>query len=67
MSQQQLGIVLGLAFQQVQKYEHGVNRVSASKLYKLSLTLGVAVDYFLTICRWLSPGRERQGVHGSTR
>jgi transcriptional regulator with XRE-family HTH domain len=35
MSQQQLGTVLGLAFQQLQKYEHGVNRVSASKLYKL--------------------------------
>jgi transcriptional regulator with XRE-family HTH domain len=30
----------------VQKYEHGVNRVSASKLYKLSVTLGVPVDYF---------------------
>ena len=46
MSQNQLGTALGLTFQQVQKYERGVNRVSASKLYKLSLTLGVPVTYF---------------------
>jgi transcriptional regulator with XRE-family HTH domain len=35
MSQKQVGAALGLTFQQVQKYEYGVNRVSASKLYKL--------------------------------
>jgi transcriptional regulator with XRE-family HTH domain len=46
MSQQQLGTALGLTFQQVQKYEHGVNRVSASKLYSLSQTLGVSVSFF---------------------
>jgi transcriptional regulator with XRE-family HTH domain len=46
MSQGQLGEAIGLTFQQVQKYEHGVNRVSASKLYSLSQTLGVSVSFF---------------------
>ena len=46
MSQKQLGTALGLTFQQVQKYERGVNRVSASKLYSLSQTLGVSVSFF---------------------
>ena len=37
---------LGLSFQQLQKYETGYNRVSASKLYELSLLLDVAPSYF---------------------
>jgi transcriptional regulator with XRE-family HTH domain len=45
MNQKQLGTALGLTHQQVEKYEHGVNRVSESKLYNLSVTLGVPVDY----------------------
>ena len=39
VSQKQLGAAIGLTSQQAQKYERGVNRVSASRLYKLSLTL----------------------------
>ena len=66
MSQQQLGTVLGLAFQQVQKYEHGVNRVSASKLYKLSLTLGVPADYFFgdmpVALAWKGTSRDAVGT-----
>ncbi len=46
MSQAQLGAAVGIAFQQVQKYERGVNRVSASRLYDLALTLGVPVSFF---------------------
>jgi transcriptional regulator with XRE-family HTH domain len=46
MSQKQLGAALGLSFQQVQKYERGVNRVSASMLYDLGLALGVHVSFF---------------------
>jgi transcriptional regulator with XRE-family HTH domain len=46
MSQEKLGEFLGLTFQQVQKYEKGVNRVGASRLYDLSQVLGVPVQYF---------------------
>jgi transcriptional regulator with XRE-family HTH domain len=46
MSQEKLGEKLGLTFQQVQKYEKGVNRVGASRLFELSKVLGVRVGYF---------------------
>ena len=46
MSQEKLAEKLGLTFQQVQKYEKGVNRVGASRLYELSQLLGVGVDFF---------------------
>ncbi len=46
MSQTDLAEVLGLTFQQVQKYEKGVNRISASRLYHLSLIFGVPVESF---------------------
>lgn len=46
MSQEKLGERLGLTFQQVQKYENGTNRVSASRLYHMSHILSVPVQYF---------------------
>lgn len=46
MSQEKLGELLGLTFQQVQKYEKGVNRIGASRLYELSKVLSVNVEYF---------------------
>jgi len=46
MSQEKLGELLGLTFQQVQKYEKGVNRIGASRLYELSKVLDVPVQYF---------------------
>jgi transcriptional regulator with XRE-family HTH domain len=46
MSQEKLGELLGITFQQVQKYEKGSNRVSASRLYQISHVLGVPVQYF---------------------
>ncbi len=46
MSQEKLGESLGLTFQQVQKYEKGVNRVGASRLFDLAQVLGVPVQYF---------------------
>jgi transcriptional regulator with XRE-family HTH domain len=46
MSQKKLGEAIGLTFEQVKKYERGANRVSASRLYELSLALGVPVSYF---------------------
>lgn len=46
MSQETLGHRLDISFQQVQKYEHGKNRVSASKLHALCGILAVPVSYF---------------------
>jgi len=46
MSQEKLGEAINLTFQQVQKYERGANRVSASKLWILSTILDVPVSFF---------------------
>lgn len=45
MSQEKLGEALGLTFQQVQKYEKGTNRISASRLQQIAAALGVTIDY----------------------
>ena len=46
MSQEKLGEKLGLTFQQIQKYEKGANRISASRLYQMSQILSVPVQFF---------------------
>jgi transcriptional regulator with XRE-family HTH domain len=46
MSQEKLGEALGLTFQQVQKYERGVNRIGASRLFDLSRVLDVPIGFF---------------------
>ena len=46
ISQTELGQALGVTFQQVQKYERAANRISASRLYRMGMTLGVDVPYF---------------------
>lgn len=46
MSQEQLASSLGLTFQQVQKYERGMNRIGASRLYHIAKSLGVPVSFF---------------------
>ncbi len=46
MSQEKLGEAVGLTFQQIQKYERGTNRVSASRLYQFGQTLDVPVSFF---------------------
>lgn len=45
-SQQQMAKLLGLTFQQVQKYEKGLNRVAASRLWDISRVLRVSMDFF---------------------
>jgi len=45
MSQERLGDALGLTFQQIQKYERGTNRVSASRLAHIADALGVTVGW----------------------
>src|SRR5690349_12335677 len=46
ISQEKLGEMIGLTFQQVQKYERGANRIGASRLYELSRVLDVPVSFF---------------------
>ena len=45
-SQERLAEEMGITFQQVQKYERGLNRVSAGRLWKLAKILGVSVNFF---------------------
>lgn len=46
MTQQQLGEAVGIKFQQIQKYETGTNRVSASRLWDIARVLDVAISFF---------------------
>ncbi len=46
MSQTTLGEAIGITFQQMQKYENGANRISASRLFDLSRVLDVPIQYF---------------------
>lgn len=46
MSQQKLAAVLGVSFPQIQKYEQGDNRVSASRLYEIACVLKVSMLFF---------------------
>ena len=46
MSQKKLGEAIGLTFQQVQKYERGLNRISASRLFDISKVLEVPIGFF---------------------
>jgi transcriptional regulator with XRE-family HTH domain len=48
MSQTDVGHALGVTFQQVQKYEKGVNRVSAVRLEQIAAALDEAISYFQT-------------------
>jgi transcriptional regulator with XRE-family HTH domain len=46
LSQEAIGNAIGVTFQQVQKYERGVNRMGSSRLYEFSKILSVPVSYF---------------------
>lgn len=46
MTQQQLAEKVGIKFQQIQKYETGTNRISASRLWEIAVALRVDVTYF---------------------
>ena len=46
MTQQQLAEVIGIRFQQVQKYESGANRISAARLWDIARALGAPVSFF---------------------
>jgi transcriptional regulator with XRE-family HTH domain len=63
MSQEKLGEMLGITFQQVQKYEKGANRISASRLYLSAKILGVPVQFFFDDL----PGVESHGGMSEAR
>jgi len=46
MTQQQLGEKVGIKFQQIQKYETGMNRISASRLWDIAAVLDVPISFF---------------------
>jgi len=46
LSQERLGEALGITFQQVQKYEKGVNRIGASRLFEIAQVLEVPISFF---------------------
>lgn len=46
LTQQQLGEAIGVRFQQIQKYECAANRITAARLYKLCIAMGVPTNYF---------------------
>lgn len=61
ISQEKLAETLGLTFQQVQKYERGANRISASKLYEIARTLRVPIGWFFEGLTDPSVGRSEDG------
>ena len=46
ITQSELGDLIGVTFQQVQKYEKGANRIGAGKLYEIATILNVPISYF---------------------
>lgn len=70
LSQTDLADSLGLTFQQVQKYERGSNRISASKLFEIARTLKVPVAYFFEgygqneAVEGFTESQSEQAVHG---
>ncbi len=46
MTQQQLGDKVGIKFQQIQKYETGTNRISASRMWDIAATMEVPISFF---------------------
>ena len=61
MTQEKLGVALGVSFQQVQKYEKGANRISASRLRQIASALDVPVTHFYD-----AAGDEADGADGVT-
>lgn len=71
LSQDKLARAIGVSFQQLQKYERGTNRISASRLYALSKVLGVGISWFFedapsTAKRRTAAAEARQPVNEAT-
>lgn len=64
LSQQQLARMIGVTYQQAHKYERGVNRISAGRLYEIALVLGVPISWFF---EGLEDGGEPQEISSRQR
>jgi len=62
MSQERLGESMSLTFQQVQKYEKGVNRIGASRLFQISKILDVPVQFFFDEAPYAGDGSRAPGL-----
>lgn len=67
LSQEKLGEAVDLTFQQIQKYERGANRIGASRLYAISKSLDVPVNYFFEEMpgdtdKYAQPGANFEGL-----
>lgn len=62
LTQERLGELLELTFQQVQKYEKGTNRISAGRLFELSSVLQVPVTYFYDDAEEFLPDRAQTDI-----
>ena len=67
MSQERLGEIIGVSYQQIQKYENGTNRVSADMLQKIALALNVEVGYFFERAGFAQQVREEGAVYGEVK
>ena len=64
MNQTELGKALGVAYQQIQKYEWGVNRIGASRLFNLSHVLDVPISFFFEDLPSAAAGGGRRRARG---
>jgi transcriptional regulator with XRE-family HTH domain len=62
MTQQQLAESVGIKFQQIQKYETGMNRVSASRLWDIAHSLSVPISFFFEGLNEDAPANEFEAV-----
>ncbi len=64
LTQTELAAPLSISYQQLQKYETGANRISASRLYQIALVLGVPVQYFFEGADTLASKTAARGAPG---
>ena len=66
LSQQQLAQMIGVTYQQAHKYERGLNRISAGRLYDISQVLNVPISWFFEDMASAAgaPGNEHTPAHG---
>jgi len=64
LSQEQLARAVGVTFQQIQKYERGTNRISASRLFDIAKVMGVPINFFFEHIDAEIEGRDGPGMLG---
>jgi DNA-binding XRE family transcriptional regulator len=73
LTQQQLADLIGVTYQQAHKYERGINRVSAGRLFEVAQVLGVPVSYFfdgsvpVNVCALNSPATSLKSRTNGTK